>query len=83
MRGCINEEHHIAFRLTSFGNENAVAGESSGSAGAASEAVDEEEDEMNSLLRERRRWIEERRASDTNGSVLIKEIYRFWETPGP
>ena len=75
-RGCINKEHHIAFRLTSFGNENATAGESSGSAGAAaSEALDEEEDELNSLLRERRRWIEERRASDTSGSVFIKEVF--------
>ena len=83
-RGFINEEHHIAFRLTSFGNENA-AGESSGSAGAAaSEALDEEEDELNSLLRERRRWIEERRASDTNGSVLIKQIcINSWGTPEP
>ena len=78
-RGFLNEEHHIAFRLTSFGNENTAAGESSGS--APTEALDEEEDELNSLLRERRRWIEERRASDTNGSVLIKKSLKSWQNP--
>ena len=62
-----------------------MAGESSGS--APTEALDEEEDELNSLLRERRRWIEERRASDTNGSVFIKPISTLGELrpvePGP
>ena len=56
------------------------AGESSGS---ASEALDEEEDELNSLLRERRRWIEERRTSDTDGSVSIKQISTLGETQVP
>lgn len=55
-------------RLTTFGSEDAPDSGSTGPAGA----VDEEEDEMNSLLREKRKWLE-RGTTETDGQVAIHQ----------
>ena len=58
-------------RLTTFGNDDGT-----GASSEPAEAVDEEEDELNSLLRERRKWLEQK-DTDGNGQVFFDKFLKL------